>query len=534
METDRKRGRHLWYAAVFLVINLTAILIIYKKETSHINRSLSTHAALSMSKTEDVMADYTHSFQLFSHMMSEEIRNNPDPDDIWDYLKRIDSKMLDIEGDTFDGLYMYYKGRYLYSWDTPYSQYESTGYIATERPWYQDAAAGNGEIVFTPPYMSYANHYILSTISQLQPDGETVFAYDIRMGDIQNLVTSLKTYDKEQMMIFDKNGTIIGSTNELYLGGVLCQSLEKTEAALKEARNAYKNAGDISDTEKEKLKEQADSLEAYCQFQQAFDEDFSLLTDNPEKALKIKIGKTSYYAYLLNGGEYSFLHLVPVVSMLKATVSVWLVPLLVLELLLIYILGRFSKSQKNRELRAAYVELGQTQKRLEIALSAAQKAAAIDELTGLMNFASFRKGVTDTLNEMDPDESGILIMIDGDHFKAVNDNYGHQAGDEVIKLSAQMIVGRIRTIDLASRLHGDEFAIFVAQSSDYSVAGKIMADINHTMAAEAGKRNLPAITLSAGAVIARHGDSYTELARKADEALYIAKETHHGGFASTS
>ena len=98
-------------------------------------------------------------------MMAREIENNPNPDDIWDYLKSIDSPMLEIEGDTFDGLYMYYQGRYLYSWDTPYSQYEDTGYVATERPWYKDAVAGNGRIVFTPPYMSYANHYILSTIS---------------------------------------------------------------------------------------------------------------------------------------------------------------------------------------------------------------------------------------------------------------------------------------------------------------------------------------------------------------------------------
>ena len=64
-------------------------------------------------------------------------------------------------------------------------------------------------------------------------------------------------------------------------------------------------------------------------------------------------------------------------SMLKATVQVWLVPFLLLELLLIYGAGRVGKEQKNRELRAAYVELGQMQKRLELALHAAQRAAAV-------------------------------------------------------------------------------------------------------------------------------------------------------------
>ena len=72
--------------------------------------------------------------------------------------------MLQIEGETFDGLYMYYQDRYLYSWDTPYEQYVNTGYNAKERPWYKNAIKEKGKIVFTPPYMSYANHYVLSTI----------------------------------------------------------------------------------------------------------------------------------------------------------------------------------------------------------------------------------------------------------------------------------------------------------------------------------------------------------------------------------
>ena len=62
-------------------------------------------------------------------MMTQEIGNHPEPDAIWDYLKSIDSKMLEIEGDTFDGLYMYYKGRYLYSWDTPYSRTRKPGML---------------------------------------------------------------------------------------------------------------------------------------------------------------------------------------------------------------------------------------------------------------------------------------------------------------------------------------------------------------------------------------------------------------------
>ena len=59
-------------------------------------------------------------------------------------------------------------------------------------------------------------------------------------------------------------------------------------------------------------------------------------------------------------------------------------------------------------------------------------------------------------------------------------------------------------------------------------------DINHTLSEEAARRNIPPITLSAGAVIAHGGDSYTELAKLADAALYRAKETHNGGFAGAA
>ena len=532
MKKNKRLKKGFGYLIIFAAVNLAAILALSRREINTIDSRLAEHGAQTMEKVDTVMEHYTHSFQLFSHMMTQEIKNHPNPDDIWDYLKSIDSTMSDIEGETFDGLYMYYQGRYLYSWDTPYSEYENTGYVATERPWYRDAAAGKGEIVFTPPYMSYANHYILSTVSQLQPDGKTVFAYDIKMGDIQNLVSAQQAYDSEQMLLFDSNGTIIGSTDTDYLGGCLYATVQETEDAYKKAQDAFEKTKQIAGEQREKLQEQVQSASAFHTFRQNIDSNLSGLLSQPQKTVTIKLGNQRYLGYLTDTGIYHCILLVPLFSMLKATVQVWLLPLLILEILLIYILSRISKEQKNRELKAAYVELGQTQKRLEIALSAAKKAAAIDDLTGMMNFKSFRKGVSQLLEAMNPEDSGILIILDGDHFKYVNDNYGHTVGDEVIKLSAQMIIGRIRTIDLASRLHGDEFAIFVSKTDNYSVAKRIIADINSTLAEEAAKRNMPAITLSAGAVIARSKDNYTALAKTADAALYHAKETHNGAFSS--
>ena len=533
MEAVKRRGREkaAWMAAVFILVNLLTMVVLWRAEETSIDCSLAAHTGEIRRQFDAVMDRYERSFRIFAQMMSREIENNPDPEDIWTYLKSVDAPLLDIEGDTFDGLYMYYRGRYLYSWDTPYSVYEDSGYEATERPWYRDAVAGGGEIVFTPPYMSYANHYILTTISQLQPDGETVFAYDIKMEDIQALVTSIDYFNREQVLIYDRNGTVIGSTNPDYLGGNLAASAEASAQAVSEAEAALAELGPDGGVEADKLREQLTSATAFHAFREHLDAGLPRLLSSPDSAVSLRLDGAPHYGYLLRGEDFHFLCIVPAGSALAGTLGTWLVPLLVVELLLIYILGRAAREVKNRELREAYVELGQTQRRLEIALNAAQKAAAVDELTGMMNFRSFQRGMCEALEAMSPEESGVYIMIDGDHFKHINDTYGHSVGDEVIKLTAQMIVGRIRTIDLASRLHGDEFAIFVSNTSDCEVARRIMADINATLAKEARRRNMPSITLSAGAVVARHGASLTALAKEADTLLYRAKETHNGGFA---
>lgn len=492
MRIKRLEGRKktILYAAIFCGINILAMLFLGGRALGYIKTSMGDHARETKVRFESAMADYERSFQLLSELMALQIRQDPDPDRILEFLKAADPVLLGIEGETYDGIYMYYQGRYLYSWDTPYSVYADSGYDARERPWYQDAVAGEGKIVFTPPYMSYANDYILTTISCLQPDGETVFAYDIKMGEIQNLVTSLHHVQAERVLIFDDGGTVIGSTDERHLGENLQTGGE----------------GALPDREMKRL-----------------------LAANAE-TIRVSLDGAQYYAHLLMEDGYGVVILVPIASALLSTTQVWLIPLLIMELLLFYVFARLEQRAKNQELREAYVELGQTHRRLEIALSAAQKAAAIDELTGMMNDRSFRKNMLEMLDSMEADDRGILIMLDGDHFKEVNDTYGHNVGDEVIKLAAQMIVGRIRTADLAARLHGDEFAIFVSNTEDYSVAKRIMQDINQTIAKEAARRSLPAITLSSGGVIARQGDSYTALSKLADAALYRAKETHDGAF----
>ncbi|MGO5548572.1 hypothetical protein ACTQW9_04690 [Lachnospiraceae bacterium LCP19S3_B12] len=182
--------------------------------------------------------------------------------------------------------------------------------------------------------MSYTNHYILSTVSQLQPDGKTVFAYDIKMGDIQDLTTSLMEYDQEQMIIFDSKGTIIGSTNEKYLGESLTDTAEDAERKLEEAKNALAQ----SEAPQESPLKNCRRRRHLPRLSTASGKALTLdrLTNLSGEAAIVELNHQPYYGYLLPGEEYSHLILVPFFNMLKATVHVWLLPLLFLELLLIY------------------------------------------------------------------------------------------------------------------------------------------------------------------------------------------------------
>ena len=141
--------RKIVFVVVFLVVNLISIAFLAVREKAAVNQKLFDQAAETEAQFGEIMETYERSFQLFAHMMAREIEHEPDPDSVRTYLKGMDASLLNIVGETYDGLYMYYKGQYLYSWDTPYSVYEDSGYVVTERPWYQDAVAGKGEIVFT-------------------------------------------------------------------------------------------------------------------------------------------------------------------------------------------------------------------------------------------------------------------------------------------------------------------------------------------------------------------------------------------------
>lgn len=151
--------------------------------------------------------------------------------------------------------------------------------------------------------------------------------------------------------------------------------------------------------------------------------------------------------------------------------------------------------------------------------------ATHDPLTGLANRALYDELLRHELAQADRDQGRIaLVALDLDGFKAVNDTYGHGAGDEVLKAAADRIQTCLRDSDVASRLGGDEFTVLLPgcdRPTAARVAGRLVERLSEPYPGSVGQ----AVSSSAGvAAFPEAGASAQALAAAADRALYRAKE----------
>ena len=148
-----------------------------------------------------------------------------------------------------------------------------------------------------------------------------------------------------------------------------------------------------------------------------------------------------------------------------------------------------------------------------------------DTLTGLYN----RAGYDLFMSSLDL-KTAYMLLIDVDSFKAVNDTYGHEVGDRVLKKTAGTITAYFRTDDCACRIGGDEFVVFMANTGDRQK--HLIIDRVNRINAELGKTegDLPPVSISVGIAHGRHAENAEELFEHADQALYQTKHRGKKGF----
>ncbi len=149
------------------------------------------------------------------------------------------------------------------------------------------------------------------------------------------------------------------------------------------------------------------------------------------------------------------------------------------------------------------------------------RAALTDPLTGLMN----RRGFEEELGtRLASGAGGCLALFDLDHFKRVNDSWGHATGDEVLRRFATLARSSVRDQDLVSRLGGEEFALILPETTIEQA--RLVCDRLRLAVADARMRiegDVIAVTVSGGVAPYREGQTVDEVLRMADVALYRAK-----------
>jgi diguanylate cyclase (GGDEF)-like protein len=146
-----------------------------------------------------------------------------------------------------------------------------------------------------------------------------------------------------------------------------------------------------------------------------------------------------------------------------------------------------------------------------------------DTLTGLLNRRGFEELFETELERARRTDGQLSVIVaDLDHFKRLNDQFGHPAGDAALQRVAQILTTAKRRIDTVARIGGEEFAVVVPSSDHhaaYILAERMRREVRETFAGESS-----ALTVSLGvAAFGTHGASTEALIRNADQALYAAK-----------
>ncbi len=157
-----------------------------------------------------------------------------------------------------------------------------------------------------------------------------------------------------------------------------------------------------------------------------------------------------------------------------------------------------------------------------------EQLALTDGLTGVYNRRWLDQRLPRLLQRSEQDEQPFcVLMIDIDHFKKLNDKYGHALGDIALRMVADTLVKKVRPIDLVVRYGGEEFCVLLPETDLQSGIGageRLLEAIRRIEICDANGKPVPGMSISAGLAERRTGEDADVMLKRADEALYLAKQ----------
>lgn len=167
-----------------------------------------------------------------------------------------------------------------------------------------------------------------------------------------------------------------------------------------------------------------------------------------------------------------------------------------------------------------YVRDVDARKRAEMQLTFSSQH---DSLTNIYNKACTETLITDILSKK-PNERHAFLILDLDHFKSVNDTYGHYMGDQVLTEAAQVFTRILGPTSILGRIGGDEFAVLIPNAPDNGALGQLAKALCSTLKEAPCMKTIQTVSCSVGiACFPEDGRDFLELYQNADRALYAAK-----------
>lgn len=185
-------------------------------------------------------------------------------------------------------------------------------------------------------------------------------------------------------------------------------------------------------------------------------------------------------------------------------------------------------NKTNRECRRSMRESDEEIGRLRAELERMQQSANVDELTRLYNRATFYRELKRKVSRRTEKTKLCVVVCDLDHFKTINDRFGHLIGDRVLQRIGSLMLEQSREGTLAARYGGEEFALIVADADIDGAtifAERLRSSISQLrIKIRSSDTVLEQLTASLGVACCREDDTAESLFDRADRALYLAKE----------
>ncbi|MFY9071850.1 diguanylate cyclase [Aliarcobacter butzleri] len=407
------------------------------------------------------------------------------------------------------------------------SKIEDNSYDPRNRPWYESAIL-NENTIKTPPYTYSHINNVGITYAKDVDKSKNVVAIDVLTDDFATLYKKHINKDFVNVVIFQENGLVLSSSNKD--NSLFEKFFEKNKNI-----NDYKELKVVDINKKEYITKivQLDTLNK---------QEYIVIFADYEKITEPYLAQT-----------FKLLLTFIIIAFLMFPIMIYLSGIIIKP---IYNLVKQSIKIKNRKyndvsqiespileialLSASFENMAQSingyqnsleekvkQRTEELLVKNAEllRLSITDNLTKLYNRVKLDKSLQEEMNRSLRYKTNFsIILLDIDYFKKVNDNFGHQIGDEVLIESAQVLSKNIRNVDILGRWGGEEFLV-ICPETKIEDAIKVASHINAAIKLHKFTTYPNTVTISLGvATFSKHIKNVDDIILNADKALYQAKE----------